>query len=672
MTRLRLLACALVLLLSPGLAYSQSQTQKTSSVDGAHTTTGARANTAVTDSTTTNSLMSFLKGLVKIFADVWDDPNNRLNVAIQNTPTVTTQQSNVTVDADTGGGTQTLTLFGIALPASGGSVIGGTATNPFVVSGTVNAVQSGTWTMQPGNTANTTPWLFSISQGGNTAAVNASSQLSVNCANCSGSGVSQQDNTGFTAGTTNMVPLAGFVGSTAVTSGNAGAVQMTADRMLFTNLGKVGGTAIALGQTTMSASLPVTLASNQSTLPVSLASVPSHAVTNAGTFATQESGAALTSLQLIDNLVATIGSTTSGQSGALSMGAVTTAAPSYTTAQTNPLSLTPAGELRVRMESTAVGSTSTDDDNALPSGTTAMSEVIDRMYAYNSDSASAVYTRWSHQPLDFDSGAGTENLSVIGIGLPASGGPVIGGTSSNPFNVVFPSSQSMSLSAAIPAGANNIGDVDVLTVPVDPFGANADAGSATGSISAKLKFIASTGIPITGTVTVTDAGVGATGDAAATAGSTGSLAAKMRLMTSQLDTMSTALASLLTSSQLIDDDQTGSSINHRVSVGTTEDEVEIKASAGRLLWIQVTNTNAAARYLRCANLTAASTTPGTSTVFYGLAIPGATTGAGFTATFGPSGLAFDTALTCWMVTGAAETDVAEVAANELTWNIGYK
>lgn len=40
------------------------------------------------------------------------------------------------------------------------------------------------------------------------------------------------------------------------------------------------------------------------------------------------------------------------------------------------------------------------------------------------------------------------------------------------------------------------------TVTADPFGANADASSATGSISAKLRFIASTGIPITGTVTV--------------------------------------------------------------------------------------------------------------------------------------------------------------------------
>lgn len=39
------------------------------------------------------------------------------------------------------------------------------------------------------------------------------------------------------------------------------------------------------------------------TLPVSLASVPSHAVTNAGTFVVQENGAALTALQLIDDAI---------------------------------------------------------------------------------------------------------------------------------------------------------------------------------------------------------------------------------------------------------------------------------------------------------------------------------------------------------------------------------
>ena len=44
---------------------------------------------------------------------------------------------------------------------------------------TLAATQSGTWTVQPGNTANTTPWLAAISQGGNTAGVTAGSALKV-------------------------------------------------------------------------------------------------------------------------------------------------------------------------------------------------------------------------------------------------------------------------------------------------------------------------------------------------------------------------------------------------------------------------------------------------------------------------------------------------------------
>lgn len=46
------------------------------------------------------------------------------------------------------------------------------------------------------------------------------------------------------------------------------------------------------------------------------------------------------------------GSTTSGQNGVLTQGAVTTAAPTYTTGQTNPLSLTTAGALRTDSSAT--------------------------------------------------------------------------------------------------------------------------------------------------------------------------------------------------------------------------------------------------------------------------------------------------------------------------------
>jgi len=273
----------------PVQAQSAPQTQKTSSVDGAHATTGAKGDTASTDAVTPNSVMAFLKGLVKIFADVWDDNNNRLNVAVQNTPTVnagsgtfTNQQSNVTVDADSGAGTQTLTLFGIALPASGGSVIGGTTANPVIVNpgngtflvgdGSGALTVDGTVTVNAGTNLNTsallttaahdaafgsaaspdtqvrtvqgipgmtplqvqsnsanlatettlaslltssnfaaafgtpgapdsqvlsiqgiasmTPVLSTLTQGGNTASVNASGQLVTSCANCVRSGVS--------------------------------------------------------------------------------------------------------------------------------------------------------------------------------------------------------------------------------------------------------------------------------------------------------------------------------------------------------------------------------------------------------------------------------------------------------------------------------------------------
>lgn len=81
-------------------------------------------------------------------------------------------------------------------------------------------------------------------------------------------------------------------------------------------------------------------------------------------------------------LTPTQGSTTSGQSGPLVQGAVTTAAPTYTTAQTSPLSLTTAGALRVDNSAntqpvsgtvTVVQPTGTDlhvvvDASALPTG----------------------------------------------------------------------------------------------------------------------------------------------------------------------------------------------------------------------------------------------------------------------------------------------------------------
>lgn len=88
------------------------------------------------------------------------------------------------------------------------------------------------------------------------------------------------------------------------------------------------------------------------TQPVSLASVPSHAVTNAGTFATQVDGAALTALQLIDDPVATLGTTTYTEASTKGMivGAVRRDADTTlvdTTNELGPLQMDANGRLKV-------------------------------------------------------------------------------------------------------------------------------------------------------------------------------------------------------------------------------------------------------------------------------------------------------------------------------------
>lgn len=369
----------------------------------------------------------------------------------------------------------------------------------------VGSTQSGTWTVQPGNTANTTPWLMTINQGGNAATVNGSGQLAVNCANCSGSGVSQQDNTGFTPGTTNFVPMGGEVddtGTTAVTENNAGVARITAQRAVHMNLRNNSGTEIGV------AGAPIrTDPTGTTTQPVSASSLP--LPTGAATLAEQQTQT--TALQLIDNLPLAQGATTSGQSGVLAQGAVTTGAPSYTTGNTNPLSLQPDGSLRtavtnsigvsnfpttastssvsVRCVNTAgnafeacggssSGGTSSNFGSAVPSAGTA---------AGFSDGTNMVMGRvTTSAPGASDPGLVVRNISpntaTIGSAVPSSSAFVSGTDGTNArglktdtageLQVDVLTLPNVTIGAAIPAGNNNIGDVDIASLPALPTGSN--------------------------------------------------------------------------------------------------------------------------------------------------------------------------------------------------------
>lgn len=88
-----------------------------------------------------------------------------------------------------------------------------------------------------------------MSQGGNMVALTGTTgNLNVQCANCSGSGVSTVDEAAFTAATSIFAGTGGFFQTTAtnnpLTNGQQGMLQLTAQRAAFANLRNASGTEV--------------------------------------------------------------------------------------------------------------------------------------------------------------------------------------------------------------------------------------------------------------------------------------------------------------------------------------------------------------------------------------------------------------------------------------------
>lgn len=375
--------------------------------------------------------------------------------------------------------------------------------------------------------------------------------------------------------------------------------------------------------------------------------VASHDVTNTGTFATQITGAALTSLQLIDDAVYVLGTDTytEATSKGIVIGAVRRDADTTlvnTTNEFGPLQMDANGRLKVEVfsgEALPVTMTSTTI-----TGTVAVTQ------------------------------SGTWNIGSITT-LPA-----------------------------LAAGTNNIGDVDVLTVPADPFGANADAivaAGATGSISAKLRRISQgledlkTGITALPSHAVTNTGTFAVqvDGAALTA---------LQLLDDTIfvdDAVFTPGTSKITSIGLIADETATDSVDEGdigaprmtldrkqitavyahttggwtpyvlISAASTN-ATSVKGSAGQVGSIVAFNLNASPAYLKLYNKATAPTV-GTDTPVQVYMIPGNTSGAGFVIPPTP-GLDFTTGIAFALTTGIAHTNNVGVAANEVIVNLGYK
>lgn len=137
-----------------------------------------------------------------------------------------------------------------------------------------------------------------------------------------------------------------------------------------------------------------------------------------------------------------------------------------------------------------------------------------------------------------------------------------------------------------------------------------------------------------------------------------------------LDTQTAHLAAIETAIEALQADvATANTLKYYISAGSSEDESQVKATAGVLVSVSAKNSHATTdAYLKCTNATAANTSPGTTAIIYELLIPA-----------GPSGnndsninATFDTALTCYIVTGKAANDVAEVAATDVSYNLRYR
>lgn len=249
-------------------------------------------------------------------------------------------------------------------------------------------------------------------------------------------------------------------------------------------------------------------------------------------------------------------------------------------------------------------------------------------------------------------------------------------------NAISGNEMQVDVVAALPAGTNNIGDVDVLTVPTDPFGANADAGSATGSISAKLRFIASTGIPVTGAALTALQLIDNTilvDDAAFTPGTSSVNVAGY--FADETATDSVNEGDIGAARITLDRKQVVTPYAHAAAGGATPyknldvDEIEddIKTSAGKLFWIHAMNMSASVLYLKIYDNVAASVTVGTTvpTLTFPLPTNATTNGAGFCVNFGDMGLQFSTGICIAATTGIADNNAGAPGANEVVLNAGY-
>lgn len=355
--------------------------------------------------------------------------------ALRTDASATTQPVSGTVVANAGTGNFT--------------VVQATAANlNATVTGTVAATQSGTWTVQPGNTPNTTPWLATINQGGNSATVTASNALKI-------------DGSATTQPVSGTITANAGTGSFTVAQGTAANLNATVVGTVTANIGTTNGLALDTS---------------------------------------------------VNGLLLAQGSTTSGEKGVLIQGAVTTSSPTYTTAQTSPLSLTTAGAVRIDGTATTQPISGTVTANAGTGSFTVVQATAANLNATITGTVAATQSgTWTNTVTQ----ATASNLNATIIGTGTAGSPsagiltIQGNASGTPVPIsgtVTASNPSVSTTAAAPPGsATYIGGSTTTAAPTYTTGQmNALSLNTSGGLRVDGSGVTQ---PISGTITA-NAGTG--------------------------------------------------------------------------------------------------------------------------------------------------------------------
>ena len=246
-------------------------------------------------------------------------------------------------------------------------VTGGGGGTQYVVDDAFNATSTGTVALVVRKDAAAS--LVGTDGDATALQVDANGKLYVNATVSGGTGSSAVDDAAFTVATDSGTVAMGLfddVAPDSVNEGDAGALRMSANRNLYSTLRDAAGNERGANVN----------ASNE--LLVAVSSIPSHAVTNAGTFVVQENGAALTALQLIDDAVYVDDADwTDSTSKHLLVGGLYQSTPqTITDGDVAPFNMTATGALHVHIASGASSGTqyTEGDTDASITGTAIMFE----------------------------------------------------------------------------------------------------------------------------------------------------------------------------------------------------------------------------------------------------------------------------------------------------------